>query len=141
MECQMKSRVKAMVEELAREHHQELAAAGTLAALEQLTCQVGDEFGRQLCESELTHRAHRAAEAEECQCPDCGALCPRGQPEPMVLEGCRGELGFNQPSYFCRRCRRSFFPSGRTIGAFAAEHGYPRDLAEDGVGGQQSRQL
>ena len=37
MECRMKSRVKAMVEELAREHQRELAAAGTLVELEKLT--------------------------------------------------------------------------------------------------------
>ena len=33
----MKSRVKAMVEELASEHQRELAAAGTLVDLEELT--------------------------------------------------------------------------------------------------------
>jgi len=53
MECRMKSRVKAMVEELAREHQRELAAAGPLVDLEELTCQIGDEFARQLCEGEL----------------------------------------------------------------------------------------
>ena len=75
----MKSRVKAMVEELASEHQRELAAAGTLVDLEELTCHIGDEFARQLCESELVNRSRQAAAVEQCECPECGALCPRGQ--------------------------------------------------------------
>jgi len=134
MECRMRARVKAMVEELAREHQQELAAAGTLVDLEELTCQIGDEFARQLCERELGSRAQQAAELEQRECPECGLLCPRGQPEPVVLQGLRGEVGFNQPSYFCRHCRRSFFPSGRPFGIACAEHGDAEDFAEDGLG-------
>jgi len=127
-----------MIEELAQEHQRELAAAGTLVDLEELTCQIGDEFARQLCERELANRGRQISEAEQYECPECGLLCPRGQPEPVVLQGIRGEVGFNQPGYYCRHCRRSFFPSGRPVGVFGAEHGYPQGLAEDGLGGQQS---
>lgn|SRR5665648_243692 len=141
MECRMKTRVKSMVEVLALEHQQELAAAGTLVELEELTCQIADEFGRQLCENELTSRARQAADAEQSECPECGSLCPRGQPEPVVLRGLRGEMGYLQPSYFCRRCRRSFFPDGRSFGTVGAEYGHAEDFAEDDLGGQQSRQL
>ena len=141
MECPMRTRVKAMVEQLAREHQRELAVAGTLVDLEELTCQIGDEFARQLCESELVNRARQTADAEQCECPECGLPCPRGQPEPVVLQGLRGEVGFNQPSYFCRHCRRSFFPSGGATGTFGAEHRHAEDLAEDGLGGQQSWRL
>lgn len=141
MECLMRARVRAMVEQLAREHQQELAAAGTLVDLEELTAGIGDEVGRQLCENELTSRSERAAKLEQCECPNCGVLCPRGEPEPVVLQGSRGEVSFNQPSYFCPRCRRSFFPSGRPFGLAGAEHGDAEDFAKDGLGGQQSRQL
>lgn len=141
MECRMRTRVKAMVEQLAREHQQELAAAGTLVALEELTAQIGDEFGRQLCENELTSRSERAAKLEQCECPECGLLCPRGEPEPVVLQGLRGEVGFSQPSYFCRRCRRSFFPAGGPIGVAGAGHGHAEDSTEDGLGRQQPGQL
>lgn len=113
MECHIKSRIKAMVEDMAREYQRELAAAGTLVDLEELTCQIGDEFARELCESELQVRARRAAASEQCECPECGTLSARGEPEPAVLQGSRGEICFNQPSYFCRCCRRSFFPSVR----------------------------
>jgi len=141
MECRMRTRVRAMVEQLAREHQQELAAAGTLVDLEELTAEIGDEVGRQLCENELSNRSERAAKLEQCECPQCGLLCPRGEPEPMVLQGLRGEVAFKQPSYFCTRCRRSFFPAGRSFGIAGAKHGDAEDSAEDGLGGQQSRQL
>ena len=141
MECRMRARVKAMVEQLAREHQQELAAAGTLVDLEELTAQIGDEVGRQLCENELANRGHKAACAEQCECPECGSLCPRGEAEPVVLQGLRGEVGFSQPSYFCRRCRRSFFPAGGPIGSAGAEHGHAEDSPEDGLGRQQPGQL
>lgn len=141
MECLMRTRVKAMVEQLAREHQQELAAAGTFVALEELTAGIGDEFGRQLCENELASRSERAAKLEQCECPKCGLLCPRGEPEPMVLQSSRGEVAFNQPSYFCLRCRRSFFPAGRSFGIAGQGHGHAEDFAEDGLGGQQPRQL
>jgi hypothetical protein len=69
-----------MVEELAREYQQELAAAGTRIDLEELTCQVGNEFARQLCEREWGKRAERASVAAEltnfvsCTCAsDAGA--------------------------------------------------------------------
>jgi hypothetical protein len=141
MECLVRTRVKAMVEQLAREHQQELAAAGTLVDLEELTVEIGDEVGRQLCENELTSRSERAAKLEQCECPKCGMLCPRGEPEPVVLQGLRGEVAFSQPSYFCSRCRRSFFPSGRSFGVASAEHGHAEDFTEDGLGGQQPGQL
>lgn len=141
MECRMGARVRSMVEALAREHQEELAAAGTLMDLEELTCQIGDEFARQLCERELVNRARQAAELEQCECPECGSPCPRGQPEPVVLQGRRGEVAFGQPSYFCRRCRRSFFPAGGSLGIVAAEHRHAEDFAEDGLGGQQPGQL
>jgi hypothetical protein len=137
----MKTRVGALVEQLARSHQQELAAAGTFVDLEELTAEIGDEVGRQLCENELTNRSERAAKLEQCECPQCGSLCPRGDAEPMVLQGLRGEVAFNQPSYFCASCRRSFFPAGRSFGIAGAEYGDAEDFAEDGLGGQQSRQL
>jgi len=123
-----------MVEDLAREYQRELAARGTLVDLEELTAEIGDEFGRQLCENELGDRARRAANVEHAECPECGSLCPRGEAEPMVLEGLRGEIAFSQPSHFCRRCRRSFFPAGGSPGAACAEHGDAEDVAEDGLG-------
>jgi len=113
----MNSRINATAEALAREYQQELAAKGTLMDLEELTCQIGDGIARRLCEKVLADRGERAADIGMAECPDCGAACARSDVEPVVLDGLRGPLGFTQPKYFCRHCRRSFFPSGSNVGS------------------------
>ena len=134
MDCRLQARLKVMVEALAREHQQELAAAGTLVVLEELTCQIGDEVTRLLTEQELGRRG-REHPGRPARCPDCGREClPDWEPDPVVLRGLRGEVAYAQPKHFCDRCRRSFFPSGRSVGRAAAEHGHDQGLAEGGVG-------
>ena len=116
MDCRLQARMKEMVEELAREHHEELAAAGTLVDLETLTCQIGDEFTRLLTEKELVRRGEERGGGGAC-CPDCQREClPDHEPEPTVLKGLRGEVAFAQVKYFCDRCRRSFFPLAAQLG-------------------------
>ena len=116
MDCRIKSQINAVAEKMAKEYQQELAAKGTLMDLEELTYQIGDEIGRKLCEKVLANRGEQAAEVEQAECPDCGAACTRVDVEPVVLDGLRGPLGFSQPKYYCRQCRRSFFPSDGKIG-------------------------
>jgi hypothetical protein len=140
MECRFETKLKAMIEGLAQEHQQELVAAGTLVDLEELTCQIGDMVAQELTQREVLRRAE-ALDADEAECPDCGAVCPRGQPEPVLLDALRGEIGYNQPSYFCRRCRRSFFPAGRFPGTACTSHGDAERLEEDDLDGQQPGQL
>jgi len=126
---------------LAREHQQELAAAGTLVNLEELTCQIGDEVTRLLTEKELVRRGeeHRQQAAD---CPDCGHSClPDHEPELVTLIGLRGELEYRQPKHFCDRCRRSFFPADGAVGDSGAEPGHDPSVAEGGLGRRQQRQL
>ena len=141
MDYRLNAKIKRIVEELAREHQQELGDAGTLVDLEELTCQIGDEVGRQLCQCEIVARAEQAAGLREVDCPECGEVCPAEDPEPTLLQGLRGELTYNQPRYYCPRCRRSFFPGGRLTGPDGEEHRHAQCLAEDGLGGKQSGQL
>lgn len=136
MDCRLNHKIKAVAEDLAREHQRELAEAGTLVDLEELTCQIGDEVARQLCEHELVGRAERATQDEFAECPECGEMGMACEPEPTVLEGLRGQLAYNQPRYYCPRCRRSFFPDGRFIGAGTPEQRHPERDAEGGLGRQ-----
>jgi len=137
-EGRLEKRVRQMALELAREHQQELAAAGTLLDLEELTCQIGDELTRVLTQQELVRRGQQQDE-EAVACPDCGGSCPpQAEPEPVVLAGLRGELAYQQPKHFCDRCRRSFFPSGGPVGIAGAEHGDDRRAPASRLGGSQS---
>ena len=117
-----------LVEQLAREYQKELAAAGTLVDLEELSCQLGDEVTRQLTERELVRRS-RDYSPLEAACPDCGCLCPRADPEPVVLNGLRGDVAYNQPQHDCPRCRRSFFPDGGFSRPAAPQHGDAEGVA------------
>ena len=78
MECRLRAKLKTMIEGLAREHQQELEAAGTFVALEELTCRIGDMVARELTQGELTRRAE-ALDVQEAKCPDCGEPCLRGR--------------------------------------------------------------
>ena len=40
--------------------------------LEELACEIGDEFTSQWMSLELADRSNQAAEAATCECPDCG---------------------------------------------------------------------
>ena len=54
------------------------------------------------------------AELEELPCcPTCGKAGQKRQAddEAMVLQTARGEVQWVTEGYFCRGCRRSFFPS------------------------------
>lgn len=133
--------MKELVEQLAREHQQELAAAGTLLDLEELTCRVGDEFTRLLTEKELVRRGERHPR-QAADCPDCGCPClPDHEPEPVTLIGLRGELEYQQPKHFCDRCRRSFFPASGAFGDSVTEPRHAAGVAEGGLVRRQQRQL
>ena len=134
MECRLETKIKAVIETLAREHQQELSEAGTLVDLEELTCEIGDMVTRELTQQEVVRRA-KALDTDQAECHDCGDFCPRGEPEPAVLDGLRGQLAYSQPNYFCRRCRRSFFPAGGPVGTSGPEHGHAADVAQGGLGG------
>lgn len=134
MDGKVRAAIQKAVAMVKEECASDLAAAGTLMDLEGLTVAISDEMARQLCEEELKDRAERAGKLEMCECPECGTLCPQGEREPSVVQGLRGEIVFNQPGYFCRRCRRSFFPSGGAFGIGGPGYGDALAEAEDGVG-------
>lgn len=141
MDCRIEAKTRAFVEELAREHQQELAAAGTIVDLEELTCQIGDSITRLLTEQELRRRGQEGF-SQPAECPDCGRHClPMPDPEPVVLTGLRGPVAYQQPRYFCDRCRRSFFPSRGPLGAAAAKYGDHQGAAKDCVGRREQSQL
>ena len=90
-----------------------MAALGTLAEIEDLTAEIGDEVGRQLARFELSRRAEQMAAAEVHACPQCGKeAAVEKEREPLILHGRRGELEYSEPFCRCTRCRVSFFPSG-----------------------------
>ena len=76
---------------------------------------------RELANQELRRRSATVAAAATQACPECGAACSvEPDPEPVLLQGLRGELEYTEPRCHCTRCRRDFFPSGEGTAASGA---------------------
>ncbi len=114
MDDRIRREVSEFVAGLATSQQEKLAAAGTFIEIEELTAEVGDEVARQLANLELSRRSEALCEQPTHACPDCGKEC-RVEPdlEPIILQGIRGEIEYQEPRCHCSRCRRDFFPSGR----------------------------
>ncbi|MEM6472968.1 MAG: hypothetical protein AAF802_25635 [Planctomycetota bacterium] len=63
----------------------------------------------------LNENARDLPEEEKCvRCPKCNAVLKKHDPdddEAMIIQTDHGEAEWVTKGYFCRRCRRSFFPS------------------------------
>ena len=121
MDDRMRREVVEFAEGLAEREQERLAAAGTFVDIEELTAEIGDAVARQLASLELSRRSEALCEQPTHACPDCGReCCVEPDLEPIILQGMRGEIEYGEPRCHCSRCRRDFFPSGRSIGASAA---------------------
>lgn len=121
MDRQLQQKIREMTSQLARDEKQKLDAAGTFVDLERLTMEIGDELTRQLTSLLLSDRAEQTAATPEHACPDCGKLCQvEAEREPLILQGMRGEIEYQEPRCHCSRCRRAFFPSGQNSEAARA---------------------
>ena len=58
MDGRLQAKVKAMTMELAREEQARSRAAGTMVELEELACEIGDEFTNQLMSLEMADRSN-----------------------------------------------------------------------------------
>lgn len=63
----------------------------------------------------INQAAKEMPEEEQCvRCPKCKAVPREHSPdddEPIVIQTARGDVEWVTKGYYCRRCRRSFFPS------------------------------
>jgi hypothetical protein len=141
MDGRLKAKVRAMSMELAREEQTRLRAAGTMIELEELACEIGDEFTSQLLSQEMAARSDGAAESATHACPDCGRCCGQGASKRRKLTGVRGAVHYHEPAFYCPVCRRSFFPGGGEHGPRGSRDGDAQAAPENDLGGGQSQQL
>lgn len=128
MDSELTTKISDVVFQLATAEKERLEAAGTFVELEELATEIGDEVTRQLMNQQLVDRSNQAAEsAADVCCPDCGSPGVPGAPLHRELQCTRGELSYHEPSFDCRSCRRSFFPSGRSDGITVPSHSDSQD--------------
>jgi hypothetical protein len=83
--------------------------AKTFDELEDECTEVGDWLTSQVLERRV---ASRGTTDESPCCPDCQRPGDRlSDDEVRILQTSRGEAAWSEAAWFCRRCRRSFFPS------------------------------
>lgn len=126
MDNRLSARVRELAEQLLADEKTEFRSARTLRDLEELTGRIGDELARQLVNLDLSDRAGELRENQSACCPDCGRACPiLDEPEPILLQGRRGDFEYLEPRCCCPSCRRDFFPSGRLTSAIGSGNPQP----------------
>jgi len=88
--------------------------AMTFAELEDECIEAGDLLTAAVLQQRVTEEV--PPQQPPC-CPTCGWAGEAGPDEPRILQTDRGEVSWMEPSYSCRHCRRSFFPSLGRIGS------------------------
>lgn len=78
------------------------------AQMEALGHGLGKELSRQV-QQRLAERQGRRM-PESFACPGCGRQC-RAETKPKSLTSLDGEVELSETRCFCKRCRKSFFPS------------------------------
>ena len=74
--------------------------------VEDIAVEVGDSLATAVVEDQTLAQSR---EFEGC-CPQCGQQGDERGDRPRHLETRRGPVTINEPEYYCRRCRKSFFP-------------------------------
>jgi len=75
---------------------------------------LGQQFSRMI-QSERS-REVAASRLADATCPDCGCTC-RVETQRREVNSMDGPIELTETVASCRRCRRSFFPSARSLGA------------------------
>jgi uncharacterized protein with PIN domain len=118
MDAQKQARADELVEELANllaEAENQDGSFKTFDQMEIAANKVGDQVSERLAQKSLDHSLHKKTESPRCpKCDQPG--CRLEDPDPRVIQTSRGEVQWNEDEYFCRKCRRAFFPSDGSLG-------------------------
>lgn len=75
--------------------------------------QLGRQLSRAIQARQMTEVA--AERTPKAKCPTCDTVCELGGSQRPVTS-IDGELAIQELTGYCRRCRRNFFPSPRSLG-------------------------
>jgi hypothetical protein len=104
-----------VVREYAQERGGLLSQGERFAELEEEACQLGDALAAGLIEMRLEEQAARAGATATAYCPSCRRPARAREPEPRLAPTRRGEVTWQEPTYYCDRCRKSFFPQSNIL--------------------------
>lgn len=114
--AQDRARAKELAKELVKITGGRFKDDGTSKTFDQLEIEAS-LIGDLVTSMAINQAAEELPEAEKCvRCPKCKAVPKIHNPdddEPMVIQTARGDVQWVTQGYYCRRCRRSFFPDAR----------------------------
>jgi hypothetical protein len=79
--------------------------------IEDEACEVADAVAEEVMRLMAARQASAMMEQGPACCPGCGREGERREAGQRKLQTRRGETQWQEPSYYCRYCRQSFFPS------------------------------
>ena len=78
--------------------------------IEDEACEVADALAREVMRLMVARQAEESP-AEPACCPSCGRAGRERPPESRKVQTRRGDVGWEEPKFYCLHCRKSFFPS------------------------------
>ncbi len=95
----------------------------------------GRQADQMITEEAASRQADQASQAppEYAVCPTCGQPVgePKSRSRPLTTRA--GEVQWEEPRRYCRKCRRSFFPSGEESAAGGRRGSQPGGSSEGGL--------
>jgi hypothetical protein len=79
--------------------------------IEDEACEVADALAEEMMRLIAAQQADVVSSSGDACCPSCSREVHSADIEPRNLQTRRGEVGWQEPRYYCGRCRKNFFPS------------------------------
>jgi len=86
------------------------------ADIEELAVQIGQAVAEQMIEQSVQRQAAEPVPVADEGCPTCQRPGDHHDPQPRTVTTRAGDARWDEPSRFCSRCRRAFFPSVERLG-------------------------
>tara|TARA_B100000686_G_scaffold289995_1_gene317106 strand:+ start:128 stop:490 length:363 start_codon:yes stop_codon:yes gene_type:complete len=109
----LEQRIREIAEELAREFGgiEEEENSCLMTRVEDFAAEIGDSVAGRVMERELENRDKE----QDVVCPCCKQPGHVKRHRKRTIETKRGPIEIIEAEYYCKPCRRSFFPSVETI--------------------------
>jgi len=118
---QIKAEIAKLSWDLAEQEMQDLCwedqYGSPFEAVEVRAAEIGDQVSRQVMEHQVRLTNNEPRSDSDCQCPSCERACGLKRIRKRSLQTIRGQIEIPEPEYYCKKCRRSFFPSDAPAGS------------------------
>jgi hypothetical protein len=115
---ELKAEIAKLSRELAERQLKDIASdeqyGSRFEAAEVLSAEIGDTVSRELLEHQARLVNDQRPPDVDCKCPQCQQPAGLKRIRKRQLQTIRGQIEIPEPEHYCKKCRRSFFPSDAT---------------------------